>query len=148
MDALAQILTSLGIDKSLLYQLGLCIFLYSALSRILFKDLFEAYQKRKMQTSGSEQEALFLAEEQKKLEKAYEEKAKILNAENKKVFDQVRQEAYEERQKLITQAEKKAQAFVEENRKHLQQQTKRVRQTLKMESENISNSIVSYLTAD
>ena len=146
MDALAQILTSLGIDKSLFYQLGLCVLLYGALFQILFKDLFKAYLSRKIQTSGSEKEAVLLAEEQKKLEQVYETKARQLNAENKKIFNQVRQEAYEKRKNLIEQAEKEAQQFVVKNREILEQQTKKAYQALEMESKDISKQIVSCLT--
>jgi F0F1-type ATP synthase membrane subunit b/b' len=82
------ILTKLGIDYTLFYQLAIFIVAYFALSRLLFKPYLKAYHKRLEATFGGQEAAEKINQEAQELHVKYEAKAREVNSKVQSYFEQ------------------------------------------------------------
>lgn len=74
MQALINVLQSLGLDYSVVYQLGIFIVTYIILTKVLFKPLLNVLVGRIEATKGLELKTLSLKEDADKLKAEYETK--------------------------------------------------------------------------
>lgn len=140
-----EILTALGVDKTLWIHL-VCFFVsYLALSQLIFKPYLRAYEEREKRTVGNEEHAVRLVREAGDLQGQYEQKAKVVNAQIKSAFDASRVDAGKRYESLVLAAREEAQKLLESSRAQLAKEIQSARKALSAEIPAVSSAIASKL---
>ena len=145
MQALATILNSLGIDRSLLYQLALCMLLYWLLVRHVLSDFFAAHQKREQQTTGNEGVVNQLNQQYEQAANQYQALARDLNSQSQQIFNAQQQKTQHECARILNAAKSKAQRQIEQGQLKLNQQAQTAQAQLNKEASALAHSIVQKL---
>ena len=146
MQALGQILHSLGIDSSLLYQLALCMLLYWLLTRYVFSLFFAAHQKRQQQTTGNEDVVASLNQRFEQTSQKYQQLARELNTESHQIFSAQQAQAGRECARILNEAKNKAQLQLERGQARLEQQAHSAQSQLDKEATQLAQPLVQKLT--
>lgn len=145
MDILLGVLETLKINNSIWVQLGCFLVAYLALSNLLFKPYYEAYQKRQSQTVGGEEEATSLAQEADEIREKYEAKLREVNSQTKGLFDSAKDDAIKEQLDILTNARNAAEHSAHEAQGKIQVEVDRAKSELKNEVGPVSQAIASRL---
>ena len=149
MEALAKeilgILSMLGVNQTVYYQLAIFIVGYSCLYFIVFKPYFRMFEERERSTVGNQDLASQIIKEAQELEAEYQVKARQVNEQYKKVYDKYRSEAMREYDEVVSQARSQARNSVETNKKEIQENVFVARKQLLEERPQVSNAIVHQI---
>ena len=135
------LLTSLGVNQTLAYQLGIFLLCYVVLKYLLFKPYFGAYNERNNRTVGQTELAEKYINDTRALEEQFAQRATVVNEKYKAVFDQTRGEASKEYDRIVNEARNKARQLVEDSRKKIQADMEAARTKLDQEVGPVSQLV-------
>jgi F-type H+-transporting ATPase subunit b len=107
------ILEQLELNQSFFVQFVVFTVAYLALSRLVFAPYGEALAQREMRTKGGEDLAIEIQKKSDELRTQYETKARQVSGNVKSIFDQYRDEANKEYEKIVSASRLDAQKLVE-----------------------------------
>lgn len=139
------ILSIVGVNQTVYYQLAIFIVGYSCLYFIVFKPYFRMFEERERSTVGNQDRASQIIKETQELEVEYQVKARQVNEQYKKVYDKYRAEAMREYDEVVSQARSRTRNSVETNKKEIQQNMLVARKQLLEERPQVSNTIVHQI---
>jgi F-type H+-transporting ATPase subunit b len=139
------ILTSLGINSTLWIQLGCFLISYVSFSQLVLKPYMAALSEREKRTVGNEEIAVRLVEEAADLHAEYEQKARNISAEIKGFYDEHRNNALKESDRILADAREEAGKILSQSRGQIALQIEAARRTLSAEIPAISGAIASKL---
>lgn len=148
MEAVINIIKSLGVNDTIWVQLGLFLVVFFALKTLVFKPFFEAHEGRHNATQGNEEAAEKIFTQTRELESLYQRKARSMNADVKAIFDKARLEANLEYEKIIGEAKEKARLTLDKHRNHIQEEFNKAREDLIKEGPLLGVAIADKLLAE
>ncbi len=141
----ADILTSLGVNHTIFYQLAIFLVVYIFLSQVLFKPYFAAFAQRKERTVGNQDKAESLLEDARRLEEAFASRAKEINDQIRAVYEQEKSQSLKTQEREMLAAREQAKATVEANRARIEDEIDRVQKELNVQAPLVSQAIVAQL---
>ena len=148
MDALLNIMKALGVNETLVVQLGIFLFTFVILRVFVFKPYYAAFDGRHKSTQGNEDQAQELHAQTQELESLYQRKARSLNADVKSIYDKARLEANLENERILNEAKEKSRETLDKYRAHIQEEFNRAREGLIKEGPAIGATIAQKLLAE
>ena len=145
MNNILSIIHSLGINDSLFVQMAIFVFVYLMLQTIVFRPYHRAHQRRKAATIGNNETANQLIEKARKLEDAYQGKARAISAKIASIYEKERLEATAEQDKIFSESREQIQRILEKARLHVQEETALARERLSREAPQIGAAIADRL---
>ena len=140
-----ELLASLGINSTVLPQLIVFIIVYFILSRVVFRPYLQAFLKREESTVGSEENAEKLLQQAFELSEKLQEKSKAASLEQMTIYNEVRQEAQKDFDRIVSEARVEADKELEGLRSAIQSDVKKVRENMSTEASSVSEGIVGKL---
>ncbi|OFZ16664.1 MAG: hypothetical protein A2Z20_01050 [Bdellovibrionales bacterium RBG_16_40_8] len=145
MAAVMNIISALGINATLWFQLGIFIMVYAFLRLLVFGPYFRAYSTRQGQTQGSRKRAEKVIAQTKELQTIYQRKARELNSEIKAIYEKARFEATKEQEKLNAESRENAKKNLEGSRKKILEQYNSTREELIKYAPELSHKMADRL---
>ena len=142
-DIILDLLKSLGVNSTIVYQAGIFLVTYLILSQLVFKPYLRAYLERVGRTSGSEDHAGRLLEETKSLEEEFQVKARSINEKFSQIFDRSKSDATKEQDRILGQARQDAGQILEKARLNINEQYQRVEKELQQTAQSLGKEIAS-----
>lgn len=136
-----ELLTQLGVNSTLAYQLVCFIVVYAILKYILFTPYFKAYNERNLRTVGQTELAEKFVTETRELEEKFAAKASEVNDRYKAVYDKTRSEALKEYDRMVNESRAQSKRLVDESRTKIEKEMETARTQLKGEVSGISKLI-------
>ncbi len=135
------LLTSLGVDSSIGYQLGIFLTCFAVLKYFLFNPYFAAYNGRNSRTVGQTELAERYLNETKDLEEKYASKAQAVNERFKAVYDKTRNEANKEYDRVVNESRVQAKGLLDASIVSIQKEMEKARTQLNAEVPAVSQLI-------
>lgn len=135
------ILTQLGIDGSILFQIIIFCVAYFVLSRVVFMPYANAYEQRLSRTTGDEEVATQAVKKAQELRSQYESKAKEVSGKIKTIFDEYRVEAGEHASSVVSKAREESAMMIEAARGSVSKQVQAAEGELKKEVAVVAQEI-------
>ncbi len=148
MEAVTNIIKSLGVNDTIWIQLALFVFVFVILRTFVFKPFFKAHEGRHNATQGNEEAAEKMHAQTRELESLYQRKARSLNADVKAIYDKARLEANLEHEKIMGEAKEKARLALDKYRNHIQEEFNKAREDLIKEGPVLGAAIADKLLAE
>jgi F-type H+-transporting ATPase subunit b len=139
------ILTALGVNQTVFILFGLFCLSYIALTQLVFKPYFKAFNVRRERTVGNQELAERFIEESKGLQTEYENKAKQINNEFRAIYDQTRTEAMREYDSMVSTARDQASEILEAKRQDIDREVQKAKQDLVKQVPELQSAIVTKL---
>lgn len=136
-----ELLTQLGVNSSLGFQLVCFLIVYAILKYVLFTPYFKAYNERNLRTVGQTELAEKFVTETRELEEKFAAKATEVNERYKAVYDKTRSEAAKEYDRMVNESRAQAKRLVDEARSKIQKEMEGARTHLKSEVASVSKLI-------
>ena len=146
MDIVTGILTQLGVNSTFFIQLGIFMVVFVFTWKVAFSPYYRAFEAREARTTGSEEAANDLLKQTEALEKEYQEKARALNLEIKRVYDAQRKIAVKEQERLLAEARDEAKNYITDAREKIQSEYNRAREELFAQTDSIGQTMAAQLT--
>ena len=148
MDQVLEILRSLGINSTVLYQFVIFFFAYISMQFIVFNPYLKAYSERVRRTVGGQEEAQDLLDQADQQESRFKDLAKDLNGKIKAIFSEKNALAKTEVEKIVNQAKETAESQLKESRQALNKAVEEARKDMENHipeiSKNIENKFVRH----
>jgi F-type H+-transporting ATPase subunit b len=148
MDALLNIMKALGVNETLVVQLGIFLVTFVIIRNLVFKPFYLAFEGRHKSTEGNEEQAEKIIAQALELESLYQKKARSLNADVKAIYDKARGEANLENERLLNEAKEKSRETLDKYRSQIQEEFNKAREGLIKEGPAIGATIAQKLLAD
>lgn len=132
---------SLGVNPTLLIQLGIFLTVYAVLKYVLFGPYFKAFNQRNESTVGQTELAERYVNETKALEEEFAVKAKSANEKFRSVYDQTRAEALKEYDRLVNEARAQSKTLIDGARVKIQKEIEGANSQLIKEVPDVVNII-------
>lgn len=145
MDSVVNIINALGINSTLWVQLGVFVFSYLVLSRLVFSPYYRAFHERQSRTVGDQYEAEKISKQALALEEQYKNKIRDLNNEVKSIYDAAKLQAAREQDQIQNEAKEKAKATIDRAREKIQGEVNKAREDLIKQTPQLSQAITSVL---
>ena len=133
-----EILTQLGVDKTIWIQLGFFFLSYFFLSQFLFKPYARNLEFRKKNTTVAVEEANKIMTATEFLSMDYEGKMKTQNEQFLIAYNKIKNEGHEEEQKLLAAARLRAEGMIAEAGKKIEKEIKVAREQLQKQVPELS----------
>lgn len=146
-STVALILQQLSLNESVFIQFvlfGLCVLV---LSQLVFKGYFAAFEKREESTKGGEQLASELMKATEELRTQYESEARAVSGSVKTIFDDYRDQAAKECEKIVQTARAESLKLVEEIRRTTFAEVDQASKKLTTEIPTIATAMTNRLLA-
>ncbi len=140
-----KMMSTLGIDGTVIYQAVIFLITYTVLHYILFKPYYEAYVERLNCTEGNQQKSESVLIEADALKVKYENKARSLNQDFKDIYDKSREQALSEYDAQVKSARTKADEFLKSTRTKIGQEIAGAEKAIKAEMPEITQNIVTKM---
>ena len=140
-----EILAKLGVDVTLLVQMGLFLVLYAIMHKLVYGPYFRAFEKREAMTVGSEGDADALNKETEDLNERYKQKARAVNTRIKDIFDKARSEVTAEQTRKIVEARKDAETTINKTRQKIEDEKADARKSLDSSVSELSGLVVGKM---
>jgi F0F1-type ATP synthase membrane subunit b/b' len=140
------LLNSLGINSTLFIHLACFIVSYLCLYVLVFKPYSAALIERRKRTDGQENDAARLTDEVAQLQSQFETKARAVNAEINRFYEETRTQAMREHDRLMSEAQLKAQAAINSARESIGSELTRARAALQVEVPHVGAAIASKVS--
>ena len=141
MDAILDILKSLGIDHTLFFQFGVFFVAFLAMNFIVFKPYLRAYEKRLDRTHGNRKQAQSLLEQAEKKQSQYREAARKLNSAMVSIFTDSNKKAKKEAEKILLEAKKELESQEQSLRKQMEKSVVQSRKEMEDQLPEIRSEI-------
>lgn len=145
MEIFLGILSQLKINSSTLHFLVLFLVTFFALKAIVFEPYFAAFVERERRTRGSEDSAKELHQEIQTVKAHYEVEARDLNSEVKSIFDENRKAASAEYNRVVTEARKNADTYLEKMREQISAEITKANNQLSGEIPSVAQAITKKM---
>jgi F0F1-type ATP synthase membrane subunit b/b' len=145
MDAVLNILISLGLNKTVIPQFFIFIVTFIFLNLLVFKPYLKAYQERRKRTVGSNDVAKELMAMIENRESQYSKEAKEINGKIKTIFDEKKSQATKEGNAIIAQAQTQAQDQLNQGKKELSDVYSKAKEQIKTYIPDLSQTIKQRL---
>lgn len=139
------LLMSLGVNQTLLFQLGIFIAVFFVLKYVLFVPYFAAFTKRTEATVGQTELAERYVSETKALEEEFSKKATAANEKYRAVYDQIRADSLKEYDRLVADARTRAKELTDQARKKIAADVQAAQTQLAKEVPGVSQLLVQKL---
>jgi F0F1-type ATP synthase membrane subunit b/b' len=140
-----EIIQSLGLNETVVYQFVIFAFTLIALSQIAFKPYLNALELRESKTSSSEEKSLEIQQKALELQKEYEQEARKISVALKAIFDEQKLIASKESAQLLLAAKQKSLVAVQSNKELVDRELKEASSKLKAEIPSIAQLITQKL---
>ncbi|MEZ0390803.1 MAG: ATP synthase F0 subunit B [Pseudobdellovibrionaceae bacterium] len=141
------ILEQLGLNSSFFFQFVIFAFAYIVLSRLVFTPYSQALEQREQRTTGGEDLAVEISKQADQLQNQYEAKAREVSGSVKTIFDEYRQGASKEYEKIVSKARSESQKLVEEARQKVTVEMSAAAAKIKAEAPIIAQEMTQRLLA-
>ncbi len=131
----------LGVNSTLLIQLGLFLLVFAILKYFLFAPYYAAFVERRERTLGRTELAERYISEARDLEVQYGARAQQANDRFREIYDAARVKATQEYDQLVSEARAKGRNAIENSRQVLQRQIAEVKAQLSKEVAGVSQLI-------
>jgi F0F1-type ATP synthase membrane subunit b/b' len=139
------LLTTLGLDGSVVWQFLIFTVVYLFLSQFLYKPYLKAFLKRQERTSGTEDQALKYKEETLKLEEEFEMRAKEINEKIKNIHQASKKEAVVKYEEVAKKGQLEAQNIIDNGFQKIGEIKNNLEKDLDTEVSNVSLGIVEKM---
>lgn len=139
------ILNQLGINHTTFFCFLIFVVTFFFLKEVLFRPYFIAFEERENRTKGGESKAKDLLAKTELAKQQFEEEARDLNAEIKSIFDESRGLATKEYEKVVYEARKTAELFVEETKAKIGAEVKKAQDQMKLEIPGVALAITKKM---
>jgi F-type H+-transporting ATPase subunit b len=133
----------LDFDRTVLFQMGLFLFLMLTLKPLLFDPMLKVFALREQRTDGAKAEARELQEQAGELLRQYEVELVRVNQVAAEERQRLRAETSKLEAEILEEARKATARIVEDGRRRIEEEVNRIRFDLGKESERVSQQIVS-----
>lgn len=140
-----ELLKALGVDSTWWIHLACFMTAYLALSQLVFGPYMRAFQERERRTVGNQEDAVRLIGEAEQLTGEFDQKAKAINGEIKRIYDQRRAEALQEYDRAVQSARDEAGAILAKARERIATELQNARRQLLTEAPGIASAISTKL---
>ena len=140
-----EILSSIGLDGTIVYHLALFLITFLVLNGLVFKPYFKAFSERAHRTEGSQDLAQEALRETEELRAQYEKKAQEMNRVHKNIYDKARVQAQGEYDKIVEEGRHRAGVVLQQNREKISSEIESARAGLADEIPAVSRTIASKL---
>ena len=141
------ILDQLGLNQSFFVQLVVFTLAYLALSRFVFTPYAKALEQREARTTGDEGLALEIHKKTEELRTQYEAKARQISGSVKAIFDDYRNEANKEHEKILSQARGESNKLIEAARQKVSAEIGEAQTQIKADAPVIAQEMTRRLLA-
>ncbi|MCB9072666.1 MAG: ATP synthase F0 subunit B [Bdellovibrionaceae bacterium] len=145
MSAIINILVSLGVNKTVFYQLAIFLVAFLYLKHFVFGPYLAAYIERRKKTVGHNEVAKEMSAELEKLEADYSAEAKALNDKMRVVFAEKRAEGAKEATRIIESGFVEAQKALVEGKKEIDAEYGKAREEMKSYVPSLGDAMVERL---
>lgn len=139
------ILNQLGINYTTFYCFLIFIITFFFLKEILFRPYYQAFEEREGRTKGGENSAKELQAKTAQLNVQFEEAAREVNSQIKVTFDQARNQAAKEAEKIVSEAKSAAEQIIEDTRAHVSKEIKKAQDQLSLETPGVALAITKKM---
>jgi F-type H+-transporting ATPase subunit b len=133
---------SLDFDNTVLFQIAIFVFLWFVLQPLLFQPVLRIFALREERTEGARAKARALEERAGELLKRYEKELERVHRVAATERERLRQETSALEAEILHQAREATTKILEDGRRRIESEVKRIRFDLGRESEQISHRIV------
>lgn len=135
----------MDIDRTMLVQMAVFVFLIVVLSPLLFKPLLRLFEERERRTEGARTDARQMQEKAENLLVRYQAKLEDVKRIATQERDRLRLETLQLESKILDEARAATAKFVEEGRLQIEREVGKIRQDMSLVSESIAREIGSKL---
>jgi F0F1-type ATP synthase membrane subunit b/b' len=146
MELLLSIKNSLGFNESLFVHLACFAVSYISLYLLVYKPYSQALLVRRARTVGQEEAADKMNEEAVQLQTRFEAKAKSLNVEINKFYEESRASASREYDRIVDAAQTKTGEILKSARAQLGKETAAARDVLQRDIPSVGSAIATKLS--
>lgn len=136
-----ELLTQLGVNSTLPYQLATFLVVFVVLKYLLFRPYFSAFNERRERTVGKTELAERFVSEARELEEKYTMRAQEVNDRFRDIYDKGRAEAMKEYDGLVNDARAKTRGLVDQARKKIHSEMESARKQLSTEVGTVTQLI-------
>lgn len=140
-----EILASLGVNQSAVFQFVIFALAFFVMTFGLFTPYAKALHEREERTQGGEAAAEDLQRQTAELRAQFETKARAVNDEIKKIYDQQRSVAQKEFDSIMGAAREQSQTIIDTNRAQVAQQVAEANRKLKEEVPGVAQAMMAKL---
>jgi F-type H+-transporting ATPase subunit b len=133
----------ISLDYSIVYQIVLFLVLFVILSKVLFRPYLNLLEERERRTTGAQHDSTDLEHEGARLRVQYEEKIAQGQAAGYATKEAIRQEASQQRERVLTQAREEAMVMLEGVRREVESQIQKEKQFAAAEVGTIAQEMAS-----
>lgn len=133
----------ISLDYSIVYQIVLFLVLFVILSKVLFRPYLNLLEERERRTTGAQHDSTDLEHEGARLRVQYEEKIAQGQAAGYAAKEAIRQEASQQRERVLTQAREEAMVMLEGVRREVESQIQKEKQFAAAEVGTIAQEMAS-----
>ena len=135
----------MDIDRTMLVQMAIFVFLIVVLSPLLFKPLLRLFEERERRTEGARTDARQMQEKAENLLVRYQAKLEDVKRIATQERDRLRLETLQLESKILDEARSATAKFVEEGRLQIGHEVGKIRQDMSLVSQSIAREIGSKL---
>lgn len=146
MNAILDILVSLGVNKTVFVQIAVFLLAFSFLKYFVFSPYLAAYIERRKRTVGHADVAKEMGEEIQVIEEQYSKEAKALNDKIKVLFSDKRAAGAQESSKIIEKGYLEAQKTLVDGKRDIDTAYGAAREEMKTLVPDIGQAMVERLT--
>jgi F0F1-type ATP synthase membrane subunit b/b' len=140
-----EIILSLGLNETVVYQFVIFAFTLIGLSQIAFKPYVNALELRESKTSASEEKSVAIQNQALQLQKEYEQEVRKISVTLKTIFDEQKNIASKESAQLLLAAKQKSLLAIQSNKELVDRTLAQASQQLKSEVPALSQLITQKL---
>lgn len=135
----------MDIDRTMLVQMAIFVFLIVVLSPLLFKPLLKLFEERERRTEGARTDARQMQEKAESLLVRYQAKLEDVKRIAAQERDRLRLETLQLESKILDEARAATAKFVEQGRLQIGHEVAKIRQDMDLLSQSIAREIGSKL---
>ena len=135
----------IDIDYSIFVQIALFLLIWFFLARFVFSPFQRLLQDREQRTAGMKIKADTLLEEADRLRIQYEERITRAKEEGNSLKEEIRQEALQAGEQLLTQAHADAARFLQTARQQIQEEMQKSQQLAVQEAEAVAQEMAEKI---
>ena len=133
------------LDRTVILQLAIVLFLMVILSTIVFKPFLKVLQERRDWVDGAEKKAKELQQRTEELMEKYRQAMAAAQAQGANIREEIRKESLAREMEILQRAMKGASGFLGEMKSKIQEETRVARGSLRLHAANLSREIAEKI---
>ena len=133
------------LDRTVILQLAIVLFLMVILSTIVFKPFLKVLQERRDWVDGAEKKAKELQQRTEELTEKYRQAMAAAQAQGANIREEIRKESLAREMEILQRAMKGASGFLGEMKAKIQEETRVARGSLRLHAANLSREIAEKI---